>query len=363
MAAMATAARFDALQVPAKDPILGVKEEFLADAATDKINLSVGAYRTDEGEPWVLPPVAEARKRLIEGKLEHEYLPSTGLKSYCDRVDLLLRGTTSETSATVQGLSGTGGLRLCFEFLRRHHSPTVYVPAVTWSNHWNVLRDAGCDARKYTYLDGIKLDWPKLVADLEQAEEGAIILLHLCAHNPSGVDPSSEQWRELCALCQRKRFLPVFDSAYLGFASGDVDKDAAPFRLFCEQGLQPWACISFSKNFGLYSERAGAVVASCASAREAAAVRGHLGKLARALYSNPPAFGARVVDAVLADAALEARWRECLVVMSGRIADMRAKLRSALEARTSRDWWRAAWKLLDGVEVPRHRRDGVCSMA
>ena len=164
-------------------------------------------------------------------------------------------------------------------------------------------------------------------------------------------------------MCQRKRFLPVFDSAYLGFASGDVDKDAAPFRLFCENGLQPWACISFSKNFGLYSERAGAIVASCASSREAAAVRGHLGKLARALYSNPPAFGARVVDAVLADPALEARWRECLVVMSGRIADMRAKLRSALEAKTARDWWRAAWKLLDGVEVPRHRRDGVCSMA
>ena len=367
MAAMATTARFDALQVPAKDPILGVKEEFLADAATDKINLSVGAYRTDEGTPWVLPPVAEARKRLIEGKLEHEYLPSTGLKSYCDRVDLLLRGKTSDTSATVQGLSGTGGLRLCFEFLRRHHSPVVYVPAVTWSNHWNVLRDAGCDARKYTYLDGIKLDWPKLVADLEQADEGAIILLHLCAHNPSGVDPSSEQWRELCALCQRKRFLPVFDSAYLGFASGNVDKDAAPFRLFCDEGLQPWACISFSKNFGLYSERAGAIVASCASAREAAAVRGHLGKLARALYSNPPAFGARVVDAVLADAALEARWRECLVVMSGRIADMRAKLRSALEARTARDWFvhcvgievRASARAIDATASARWR-DGRC---
>ena len=343
MAAMTTA-RFDALQVPPKDPILGVKEEFLADAATDKINLSVGAYRTDEGTPWVLPPVAEARKRLIEGKLEHEYLPSTGLKSYCDRVDLLLRGKTSETSATVQGLSGTGGLRLCFEFLRRHHSPVVYVPAVTWSNHWNVLRDAGCDARPYAYLDGIRLDWPKLVADLEQAEEGAIILLHLCAHNPSGVDPTPQQWSQLCDLCKRKRFLPVFDSAYLGFASGDVDKDAAPFRLFCENGLQPWACISFSKNFGLYSERAGAIVASCASSREASAVRGHLGKLARALYSNPPAFGARVVDAVLADPALEARWRECLVVMSGRIADMRAKLRSALEARTSRDWWHTAWQ-------------------
>ena len=379
MAAMTTA-RFDALQVPPKDPILGVKEEFLADAATDKINLSVGAYRTDEGTPWVLPPVAEARKRLIEGKLEHEYLPSTGLKSYCDRVDLLLRGKTSETSATVQGLSGTGGLRLCFEFLRRHHSPVVYVPAVTWSNHWNVLRDAGCDARPYAYLDGIRLDWPKLVADLEQAEEGAIILLHLCAHNPSGVDPTPQQWSQLCDLCKRKRFLPVFDSAYLGFASGDVDKDAAPFRLFCENGLQPWACISFSKNFGLYSERAGAIVASCASSREASAVRGHLGKLARALYSNPPAFGARVVDAVLADPALEARWRECLVVMSGRIADMRAKLRSALEARTARDWFvhcvgievRASARaidatcLLDGVMVgvragPTSLRRSACS--
>ena len=366
MAAMTTP-RFDALQVPPKDPILGVKEEFLNDAATAKINLSVGAYRTDDGTPWVLPPVAEARTRLVQGRLEHEYLPSTGLKSYCDRVDLLLRGKTSETSATVQGLSGTGGLRLCFEFLRRHHAPTVYVPAVTWSNHWNVLRDAGCDARPYTYLDGIKLDWPKLIKDLEHADEGAIVLLHLCAHNPSGVDPSSEQWRELCELCKTKRFLPVFDSAYLGFASGDVDRDAAPFRLFCDEGLQPWACISFSKNFGLYSERAGAVVASCASAREAAAVRGHLGKLARALYSNPPAFGARIVEMVLADPELEARWRECLVVMSGRIADMRAKLRSALEARTARDWFvhgvcLTAYGGLTGVRAgPTSPRRSACS--
>ena len=336
----AKTARFAKLQVPPKDPILGVKEEFLNDNAAGKINLSVGAYRTDDGKPWVLPPVAEARKRLIEGHLEHEYLPSTGLKSYCDRVDLLLRGASSPTSATVQALSGTGGLRLCFEFLRRHLSSIVYVPSTTWSNHWNVLRDAGCDARKYAYLDGsgLRLDWPQLINDLNNAEEGSIVLLHLCAHNPSGVDPSSDQWTELCALCKRRKLLPVFDSAYLGFASGNVDQDAQPFRLFCEQGLDPWACISFSKNFGLYSERAGAIVASCASTSEAQAVWGHLGKLARALYSNPPAFGARIVDTILADPRLEEEWRGCLVTMSGRIADMRSKLRKALEEYTGRDW-------------------------
>mmetsp|Transcript_33997 Transcript_33997/g.105211 ORF Transcript_33997/g.105211 Transcript_33997/m.105211 type:complete len:415 (-) Transcript_33997:30-1274(-) len=342
-AALKQPARFATLEVPPKDAILGVKEEFLADPApaADKINLSVGAYRTDEGEPWVLPPIAAARRRLVE-TMEHEYLASTGDAGYCAHAARLLYGSPGDEIATVQSLSGTGSLRLCFEFLKRHYpDETVYGPSCTWANHWNILRDAGMNVEKYAYLDaaGLRLDWPALYADLEQAPDGSIVLLHLCAHNPSGNDPTRDQWKELAALAKRKNFLPLFDSAYLGFASGDVDADAWPFRHFVDEGLAPWACVSFSKNFGLYSERAGAVHATCADAAEAAAVKANLGTLARALYSNPPAFGARLVAEVLGDDDLEKDWRQCLVTMSGRIAEMREALRAALEARVpDRDW-------------------------
>jgi len=340
--ALAIGPRFPELKAPPKDPILGVKELFLADPAADKINLSVGAYRDHAGKPWVLPPIAEARKRLVDAGMEHEYLASTGDEKYCRGAEELLYGATSDSVATVQALSGTGGLRLCFEFMKRHYpGATVYVPSCTWSNHWNVLRDAGVEAAPYAYLDdsGLRLDWPAALKDLAAAPDGSIVLLHLCAHNPSGVDPSREEWEQLAELCAAKKFLPCFDSAYLGFASGDVDQDAWPFRRFVELGLAPWACVSFSKNFGLYSERAGCVHASCGSPEEAAAVKGHLGKLARALYSNPPAFGARLVAEVLADPELNAQWRESLKTMSGRIADMRSVLRKNLEEKApSKDW-------------------------
>ena len=319
-------------------------------------------------------------------------------RRYCAHAARLLYGSPGDEIATVQSLSGTGSLRLCFEFLKRHYpDKTVYGPSCTWANHWNILRDAGMNVEKYAYLDaaGLRLDWPALYADLEQAPDGSIVLLHLCAHNPSGNDPTRDQWKELAALAKRKNFLPLFDSAYparayvkagssrrprprivrgdggrggaaaatsivrgnggrgdadvpwrrasrrryLGFASGDVDADAWPFRHFVDEGLAPWACVSFSKNFGLYSERAGAVHATCADAAEAAAVKANLGTLARALYSNPPAFGARLVAEVLGDDDLEKDWRQCLVTMSGRIAEMREALRAALETRVpDRDW-------------------------
>ena len=342
------ASRWGAVEVPAADPILGIKAQFLEDEEEDKINLSVGAYRDDEGKPWVLPPVKAARERLAgpNATTEHEYLSIDGFGAYNAHAQSLLYGPAEADHhvVTVQALSGTGAVRLAMEFLERHYpGPRVaMIPKVTWSNHWNIFKDAGwSDARPYTYLDatGLQLDWPALVADLEAAPDGAVVLLHLCAHNPSGVDPSKDQWVELASLVKRKQLFPLFDSAYLGFATGDLDADAWPFRHFLNEGLAPWACVSFSKNFGLYSERTGAVHATVATPTEADAVRGHMKKVARAMYSNPPAFGARVVAEVLGDPQLKADWLDTLKVMSSRIGDMRTALKAKLDALdTGRDW-------------------------
>ena len=351
-ASLATAqeciSRWGDVAVPPADPVLGIKAQFVADDTPTKIGLSVGAYRDDDGNPWVLPPVEAARERLFgpNGTTTHEYLSIDGFERYNKLAQGLLYGPeeANHDVVTVQALSGTGALRLAMEFLNRHYPGprTAYIPAVTWSNHWNIFKDAGwADSRPYTYLDkaGLRLEWSSLLADLEAAPEGSVVLLHLCAHNPSGVDPSRDQWKELAALVKRKGLFPLFDSAYLGFATGDLDADAWPFRYFLQQGLAPWACVSFSKNFGLYSERTGAVHATVASPHEADAVRGHLKKVARAMYSNPPAFGARVVAAVLDDPELKAAWLDTLKVMSSRIGDMRTALRAKLDSLdTGRDW-------------------------
>ncbi|KAH8072011.1 hypothetical protein JL721_3918 [Aureococcus anophagefferens] len=275
-ASLATAqeciSRWGDVAVPPADPVLGIKAQFVADDTPTKIGLSVGAYRDDDGNPWVLPPVEAARERLFgpNGTTTHEYLSIDGFERY---------------NKLAQGL--------------------LYGPEE--ANHDVVNRGAAVGVVEF-------VGGPR-----GGAGGGSVVLLHLCAHNPSGVDPSRDQWKELAALVKRKGLFPLFDSAYLGFATGDLDADAWPFRYFLQQGLAPWACVSFSKNFGLYSERTGAVHATVASPHEADAVRGHLKKVARAMYSNPPAFGARV--------------------MSSRIGDMRTALRAKLDSLdTGRDW-------------------------
>ena len=245
--------------------------------------------------------------------------------------------------ATCQTLSGTGALTVAAHLVRRTlPGRPVYISSPTWENHGKVLADAGiADVRTYRYWDGAArgLDWAGLQADLEAAPEGALVLLHGCAHNPTGVDPSAAQWAALAALCARKRLLPWFDVAYQGFASGDLDADAAPLRAFAAAGLELLACQSFAKNFGLYCERVGAVHVLAADAASAAAALSTLEAVVRPMYSNPPALGARVVAAVLGDAALDAEWRAQLAAAMARIQRMRALTAAAIAAKgTPGDW-------------------------
>ena len=245
--------------------------------------------------------------------------------------------------AAVQSLSGTGALRVMFAFLSRFYGAgtVLRVPTPTWGNHIPVARDAGLTVEPYRYYnkETVGLDFDGLVEDMQEAPEGTLFLLHACAHNPTGIDPSKEQWKELSRIMKEKRHVPLFDSAYQGFATGDADADAFAVRQFVDDGHALMLCQSFAKNFGLYGERVGTLSAVCDDKEEADRVLSQLKILIRPLYSSPPINGARIVEEVLSDPELRKDWYEECRQMALRIADMRQVLKDALQkAGSTRDW-------------------------
>lgn len=238
--------------------------------------------------------------------------------------------------ATIQALSGTGALRVGAEFLS-HFYPTskaVLIPRPTWANHGAIFNRAGLEVSEYAYYDPktMGLDFDGLLKDLNAAPQGAIVLLHACAHNPTGVDPSPEQWQGILKVIKEKKLLPFFDSAYQGFATGDLDRDGASIRLFAEAGFEILLAQSFAKNMGLYGERVGALSMILADASIKPAVESQLRVTARTMYSNPPKHGAAIANAILRDAGLFGRWKLELKGMADRIISMRHKLKDELIA-------------------------------
>ncbi|KXZ53448.1 hypothetical protein GPECTOR_7g1347 [Gonium pectorale] len=298
-----------------KDPILGITEKFLADSSPMKMNLGVGAYRDDNGQPVVLDCVREAERR-IAGKAFMEYLPIGGLRDFISESVQLAYGEghpviADKQVAAVQALSGTGACRVFAEFQKRYMPGTkVYIPAPTWSNHFNIWRDAGVEFAKYRYYQPASrgLDFEGLLEDVAAAPRGSVFLLHACAHNPTGVDPTPAQWRAISAAMKERGHFPYFDMAYQGFASGDCDRDAASIRTFLADGHRLALGQSYAKNMGLYGQRVGCLSIVADSARDAAAVESQLRAVARPMYSSPPLHGALLVTKVLQDKELKAQW-------------------------------------------------------
>lgn len=323
--------------------------QFKQDTFEHKVDLSIGAYRTDDGQPHVLPCVVEAKRRiLLDESLNHEYLPMDGLPEFREAARDLLFGDRRPSVeqggsvVSVQTLSGTGALRLSFSFIARHKpNSTVYVPEPTWSNHPNLVVESGLQLQKYPYFDDGSgaVDEAGMLAVLQEAVPGSVVLLHACAHNPTGKDPSPEHWRAVADLCQERQLFPVFDSAYLGFASGDVSRDASALNLFVDRGLELFVTLSFSKNFGLYGERIGALLAVIKDHNTARLVQTQLKTMIRSYYSNPPTFGARVVSTVLTDPQLRSSWSASLRSMSDRIKSMRERLKAELDANGAPGDW------------------------
>lgn len=285
--------------------------------------------------------------------LNHEYLPIAGLASFTSRASELVLGKDSAALAekrvtSVQTISGTGACHLGALFLAKFYkgNRTVYVSNPTWANHNQIFSNVGLSIAQYPYFDkktkGLDFDgMKKAIAD---APEGSIILLHACAHNPTGVDPTEQQWREIAEVIRSRKHFPFFDTAYQGFASGDLDRDAGSIRYFVEQGFELLVAQSFAKNFGLYGERAGCfhfvTAPTGPSAQETVKrVASQLAILQRSEISNPPIYGARVASTVLNDEKLFAEWKENLQTMSGRIITMRKALRSKLEELDTPGQW------------------------
>ncbi|CAI0543332.1 unnamed protein product, partial [Linum tenue] len=243
---------------------------------------------------------------------------------------------------TVQCLSGTGSLRVGAEFLARHyHEKTICIPNPTWGNHPKIFNLAGLSVKTYRYYDPATkgLDFQGLLEDLGAAPSGAIVLLHACAHNPTGVDPTLEQWEQIRQLIRSKQLLPFFDSAYQGFASGSLDADAESVRMFVADGGECLAAQSYAKNMGLYGERVGALSIVCKAADVASRVESQLKLVIRPMYSNPPIHGASIVAAILKDSEMYREWTVELKAMADRILSMRQQLFEALSARgTPGDW-------------------------
>jgi len=218
---------------------------------------------------------------------------------------------------------------------------TIYIPNPSWANHKAVFSDSGLEVKQYKYYnkDTIGLDFDGMIEDLKAAPAKSMILLHACAHNPTGIDPTQEQWQQISKVIKEKEHFPFFDMAYQGFASGDTDRDAYPIRLFIQEGHGMVLCQSFAKNMGLYGERVGAFSIVCESAEEKKRVDSQIKILVRPLYSNPPVHGARVASEILNDASLNKQWLGEVKGMADRIIEMRALLKKNLEDLGSKHNW------------------------
>ncbi|RCS52813.1 aspartate/tyrosine/aromatic aminotransferase [Bremerella cremea] len=321
---------FQQVQTAPPDSILGLNEAFRNDPNPEKINLSVGVYKDENGVTPVLKCVKQAEKRLLETESTKSYLPIDGRAGYTKSVRELLFGAdhevlTAKRAVTVQTPGGTGALRVAGDFLADSFpGRTLWHSQPTWPNHPNIFTAAGIPLKTYPYFDKATngLDFAGMMQALKQAPKGDIILLHGCCHNPTGIDPTPEQWKVIGDLIQENELLPLLDFAYQGLGDGLLE-DAAGLRELARPGQEMLICSSFSKNFGLYNERVGALTAVAEHEAESVAVLSQLKKVIRSNYSNPPTHGAAVVETVLGDAELKAMWEEELGDMRDRINGIR----------------------------------------
>ena len=331
---------FEKVTAAPADPILGLTDAFRKDPRTDKINLGVGIYKDEAGQTPVLRCVKKAEARLVQEQTTKNYLSIEGIEAYGQVVQQLLFGADAAIIAdkrarTAQAPGGTGALRIAGEFIARQlDTNTIWISNPTWANHRAVFNAAGLEVKEYGYYnaDAKDLDFDGMLADLAQAKAGDVVLLHGCCHNPTGIDPTAEQWEQLAKLSAEKGWLPLFDFAYQGFAKG-IEEDAYGLRVFAEHNEELLIASSFSKNFGMYNERVGAFTLVAKDADTANTSFSQVKGIIRANYSNPPSHGANVVAIVANDPELYQDWLAELAEMRDRIQEMRTLFVEKLSSR------------------------------
>ncbi|CDO96184.1 unnamed protein product [Kluyveromyces dobzhanskii CBS 2104] len=340
------------------DALFAIKQRLAEDSRTFKVDLGIGAYRDESGKPWVLPAVRKAESLIhADPSFNHEYLGIAGLPALTSGAAKVILGEDSPALAekrvvSSQSLSGTGALHIAAKFINKFlPGRPVYVSDPTWANHVSIFESQGVKTVTYPYWDAATktLNLDGFIKAIESSPRGSIFLLHACAHNPTGLDPSEAQWEEILDACVKNDIIPLFDSAYQGFASGSLAKDAFAVRLGVKLFAETapiFICQSFAKNVGMYGERCGCIhliVPKQDSSVNVTAITKALGsqisKITRSEVSNPPAYGAKIVAKVLNDAELTQQWHQDMITMSQRITKMRRTLSDKLVAlKTPGNW-------------------------
>jgi aspartate/tyrosine/aromatic aminotransferase len=337
---------FEQIQPAPSDPILGLTEAFRADPNPKKINLSVGVYQDASGKTPVLESVRKAGRIVLERQQSMSYLPIPGSPAYAAAVQRLIFGEGHEVessgrAATSHTPGGTGALRVAADLIHQQlPKATVWLTQPTWPNHPQIFAAAGVPTKTFPYFDAKRntLAFEEALAAIEKMPAGDVVLLHGCCHNPTGIDPTPDEWRKLADAVYARGLLPLLDFAYQGFAEG-ITEDAVGLRAFVGEsgrsrsGAELIVCSSFSKNFGLYCERVGALTIIAADRKAADTVQSQVKAVIRANYSNPPAHGAELVTTVLGDAELRSLWEKEVAQMRGRINGMRELLVRTLKAK------------------------------
>lgn len=330
---------FSAVEMAPRDPILGLNEQFAADTNPNKVNLGVGVYYDDNGKLPLLECVKKAEADMMKAPSARGYLPIDGIAAYDNAVKALVFGADSEPVksgrvATIQALGGTGGLKVGADFLKKlSPSAKVLISDPSWENHRALFTQAGFEVGTYAYYDAAKrgIDFDGMLAALQGAAAGTVVVLHACCHNPTGYDLTPAQWDQVVEVVKARQLTPFLDMAYQGFGYG-IAEDGAVIGKFVAAGLTFFVSTSFSKSFSLYGERVGALSVLCENKDEAARVLSQLKIMIRTNYSNPPTHGGAVVAAVLGNPELRALWEKELGEMRVRIKAMRQKLVDGLKA-------------------------------
>jgi aromatic-amino-acid transaminase len=330
---------FSAVEMAPRDPILGLNEQYNADTNPNKVNLGVGVYFDDNGKLPLLQCVQAAEKTMMATPTARGYLPIDGIVAYDNAVKALVFGAGSDVVksgrvSTVQAIGGTGGLKIGADFLKKvSPKAKVLISDPSWENHRAIFVNAGFEVENYAYYDAVKrgVNFEGMLASLNSAAAGTIVVLHACCHNPTGYDITASQWDQVIAVVKAKNLTAFLDMAYQGFGHG-IAEDGAVIGKFVAAGLNIFVSTSFSKSFSLYGERVGALSVVASDKEEASRVLSQLKIAIRTNYSNPPIHGGAVVAAVLNNPELRAQWEQELAEMRVRIKAMRQKLVDSLKA-------------------------------
>jgi len=324
---------FNNISEAEKDPILGLTEEFKSDLNPKKINLSVGVYQDNDGNTPTLPSVIKAEKEILDQNISKTYKPIDGDKEFTEKSIQLVAGETifSEIKKTSFGLNtpgGTGALRLASDFLFQFSSKSkVWISNPSWPNHKPIFEASGFKVDAYPYFNNEtnSIDFENLISTIKKIPKGDVLVMHGCCHNPTGEDLKGDQWDEVSDIAKSNNLLVICDFAYQGLADS-LDDDAVGIRKMLSDLDNLIICTSYSKNFGLYSERVGCLIYNSKFGSNYTPVLSHMKKTARSNYSNPPAHGSEIVKFILSHNSLRDKWEEDLGNIRSRIKNMRSLL-------------------------------------